>query len=187
MTKLEETKKAYDEIIEVYEKNEHLIGFRIDDMKEKFDLHLFGLKLVECGFRLIPTSVTSKDWYNIGENMYIASYGSIPGRQLPIKSDNNEMAEDETFLLIEFPTGPYMFGEDYRSGLFDQFFEELKMLGPKHWDNVNHKLLFTLENSKEILSNFSIIRKKYQDYYDVKVKQDKIKKLQAELEKMKSE
>jgi hypothetical protein len=97
------------------------------------------------------------------------------------------MTDNEIFLLIEFPTGSYMFGSECMQNLFEQFFSELKTYTPKHWDNVNHKLLFTLENSKEILSNFYIIRKKYQDYYDVKIKQHKIKILQAELEKMTSE
>jgi len=57
-------------------------------------------------------------------------------------SDDGKQPEDELLLVISFPTGAYIFGDDYPTEFFKEFFQELKTYNPKYTDTTNKTLYF---------------------------------------------
>lgn len=102
-------------------------------------------------------------------------------------SDNGEQPDSELLLLIQFPTGAYIFGEDYPKELFQKFFRELIDLKPKYTDIRNSCLYFPMENAGNVYNQFNEIYKKYQDINKEDYKQRKIQKIKDELAKLENE
>lgn len=148
--------------------------------------HLFGLELVEkYGLNLDPKKINTS-WNNISEYLYIGFYD---GEKARISwSDNDEQPDNEYLLSISFPTGAYIFGsssnDDYPSEFFQKFFNELRSYGPKFLDSVNHNLYYSLDNAKDVFSNFNSILKKYYELNKVDFNKRKAKKLREEAEKL---
>lgn len=103
---------------------------------------------------------------------------------------NSEPQPEPGRWLIKFkyPTGAYIFGNDYCYDLFQDFFEELKTTFKYDFiDPINHTLYFYMENSKEIVDNYHEIFRKYKaKYKEYSVKAEK-KKLQARLKELEEE
>ena len=101
-------------------------------------------------------------------------------------SEGDKQPVDEWVYSVGFSTGAYIFGEDYegQQQLFQDFFEELRTYKPDYEDLHNHCLYWKIENAKEILSQFKLILKKYNDKNREELKQRKIDKLKAELESL---
>jgi len=102
-------------------------------------------------------------------------------------SDNGDQPDDELLLLIKFPTGAYIFGEDYPTDLFHKFFTELVKLKPKYTDIHNSTLYYSMDNAGSVYNEFNLLYKKYHELNKEDYKQRKIQKMKDELEKLENE
>lgn len=176
--------KAYNEILEVVGKYKDICVFDYGDLERKAKYHLFGIELKEIhGLDINPRDIYSLDWNNLRNYVSVGWFGEIYKRTISW-SDNGKQPENELLLYISFPTGAYIFGDDYPVSLFQEFFQELKSYNPKYTDTTNKGLYFSMENSGKVFDEFSNILKKYNELNKVDSKKRKINLLQAELEKL---
>ena len=184
---LNETTKAYEEIFEVINKYRDLVIFDYNDLEQKSKYHLFGIELKEkYGLNIEPRDIRSLDWNRFGDYLSIGLFGEKYRRTISW-SDDGKQPEDETMIYLSFSTGAYIFGDDYPTELFQKFWKELKTYNPKYSDTTNKNLYFSLENGAKLFNEFKDILKKYYEINKTDAKERKIKKLQAELEKLNAE
>lgn len=177
-------KKIYDEIFKLMDENEDNIAFDVKRLKEKSKLHLYGLELKEKhGLDLDPKSITSLNWNKLGHYITIGWYGDKYGRTISW-SDNGEQPTDELLLDISFPTGGYIFGQDYPTEFFQKFFNELKTYKPKYSDTTNNTLYFSMDNASAIFNKFYSILNRYNDENKEDFKKRQIERKKEELQKL---
>lgn len=177
-------KKAYIEIFELIKKYEDMCVFDLVDLERKSQHHLLGIELKEMyGFNIDPKIVHSLDYINFGRYMNLCQWGEGTSREISW-SDNGEQPGNELLLSISFPTGAYIFGDDYPKDLFSQFFSELKSYNPKYLDTANKSLYFSLDNAGIIFNKFKSILEKYYKLNKEDFKKRKIKRMKDELEKL---
>lgn len=185
MNELEKVKKAYEEVIEVLEKNQELCLYDISDLKRRAEKHIFGLELKhKYGLNIEPQEINYVDFYNDGRYRFIGMFGEKHKRTISA-SDDRKQPKDELLLQISFPTGAYIFGEDYPEDLFDRLFSELKEYKPKYCDTINSKLYYPIESAKEVFNNFNDILSKYKNIYKQESKQREIEEMEKKLNKLK--
>lgn len=149
-------------------------------IKEKCSLELFRNEIIEKYNINIPI-----DKINNTKYIRISSWhGDI---SLGIYNEKNvcnmeEKPDNEMLLSIQFPTGAYIFGEDYDTEIFNEFYKELKTYKPKFCDDLNHYLYFELKNAGKIYNEYENIYKKYKEKYNSKIYKRKIDKLKEEIE-----
>jgi len=193
-------KKAYKEIKEVCEKyadnSERYCG-DIRDMLIKASGHLMIIDWEEkYGIKLSHEYSPSKALrLNINSHSSISYYEDAvkekeggSGRYISW-SDDDKQPMNEWIFSLSFPTGAYIFGEDYdgQQNLFQEFFNELKTYNPDFTDIHNHSLFWKLENAKNIFDNFNIILHKYQELNGQQLKQRNIDKLKSQLKSLEEE
>ena len=165
-------------------KHKELINFNIDEFEYNSKLHLFGIELKEVyGFNIDPKYIRSLECVDLSQQAKIYLMGKKHGRTIGW-SDNGEQPNSELLLLIQFPTGAYIFGEDYPKELFQKFFRELIDLKPKYTDIHNSCLYFPMEIAGNVYNQFNELYKKYQDLNKEDYKQRKIQKMKDELAKL---
>ena len=165
-------------------KHKELINFDICEFEYKSKVHLFGIELNEVyGFNIDPKNIYSLESVDLGPHAKIYLIGEKHGRSISW-SDNGEQPNSELLLLIQFPTGAYIFGEDYLKELFQKFFRELIDLKPKYTDIHNSCLYFPMEIAGNVYNQFNELYKKYQDLNKEDYKQRKIQKMKDELAKL---
>lgn len=103
-------------------------------------------------------------------------------------SDDGRQPNNEWLLKISFPTGAYIFGDDYnyQQDLFQEFIGRLKEYKPDYSDTVNKSFYWRLENCKPIFDEFNAILNEYREKNRSEFKKreaDKLRKKLAELEK----
>lgn len=180
-----EIEKAYEEILEIVNKYRDICVFDANVMESKAKCHLFGLELKETyGFDVEPKDIRSLDWNRFGDYMSVGRWGEKYRRTIS-SSDDGKQPEDELLLELSFPTGAYIFGDDYPSEFFEEFFQELKSYIPKYSDIINKNLYFSMDNAGKIFNEFPAILKKYYDKNKEDVRVRKIKKMEKELAKLK--
>lgn len=93
---------------------------------------------------------------------------------------------NEWIYEISFPTGAYIFGEDYygQKQLFVDFFEELRAYKPDYEDLHNSVLFWKVENAKTIIGKFKEILNKYNDRNKLELRERKIAKARADLDEL---
>lgn len=183
---IEKIEKAYNEILEVTKKYKDICIFNVNEMEAKAKFHLFGLKLKETyGFTIEPKDIRSLDWNNFGDYRAVGLFGEKYKRTISWEDDGKQ-PDDEILLCLSFPTGAYIFGDDYPVNFFKDFFQELKTYNPKYIDTTNKNLYFSMDNAGIIFNEFPTILKRY--YYKNKedAKARKIKKMEEELTKLKA-
>ena len=179
-----EVKKAYKDVLKVLKKHKDIICFDVDSLETKAKLHLFGVELKEkYKLNIEPTRINRFDWNNFGEYMFIGWWGKKYNRTISW-SDNDEQPKDELLLKISFPTGAYIFGGDYPTEFFKDFWKELKTYKPKYTDTHNNSLYFSMKNANNIFNKFDDILKKYYELNKEDIKQRKIQKMKDELAKL---
>jgi len=180
---MENTKKAYKEILKALNKYKDDIVFDVSDLESKAKNHLFGVELVEkYGFDLDPKGIYSTDYQQLMESMYI---GFWDGERRSISwSEDGTQPKNETLLCLEYPTGACIFGGDYPTEFFQKFFLELMTYNPKFIDSHNNALYFSLENAGKIHNDYRDILNRYYDENKEDLKQRKIKKLKDDLLKL---
>lgn len=180
----EEAEKAYKEIFELMEKNKDLCSFDIESLKDKSENHLFGLHLKEdWGLDIDPANIYNRDWIKFGDHKIIGRWGEKHGRTISWP-DGTEQPYDEVLLVISFPAGAYIFGDDYPQDLFRKLWDELRSFGPKYTDSHNHSLYFSKDNASGVFNSFSDIIGKYREINKVDRKKREIERLKKELENL---
>ena len=180
---MEKVKKAYDEILKVLHKNREICVFDVNDLERKAKIHLFGLELKEVyGLNIDPKQVNSIDYQSFGEKK-IGLFGEKYRRTISWSVDGRQ-PEDEYLFTVSFPTGAYIFGEDYATDFFQKFWLELKEFKPDYIDEVNHCLYWKLENAKDAFNNYDATLKKYYELNKEDVKRRRIEKMKKELEQL---
>ena len=135
--------KAYAEILKCLNKHKDIIVYDIEDLKRKSKNHIFGAYLKDIyGLNIDPSKINSLEWNKFGDYLSIGKWGEKYRRTISWSLDGTQPV-DETLLQISFPTGAYMFGEDYPTELFKLFFDELRAFGPKYIDMANKNLYFS--------------------------------------------
>ena len=177
-------KQAYSEILKALKKYKNICIFDVNNLEIDANNHLFGLKLKnEFGLNIDPKRINSLDWNKFGQYRSIAQYGKKYKRTI-FWSDDGNQPEDELLFQISFPTGAYIFGDDYPVNLFEKFFLELKGFNPKYTDNANKGLYFSMDNAKYIFNSFDEVIKKYYDLNKEDYKKRQIIKLKEDLKKL---
>ena len=97
---------------------------------------------------------------------------------------NGRQPENELLFVIGIPTGAYIFGDDYPSKFFQDFWLELKRYNPDYIDECNHNIYWKIENAKEICNNFEAILQKYHSLNKEDFNNREIEKLKKEIEKL---
>lgn len=181
---MEKVKKAYDEILKALHKYREVCVFDVSDLERKAKIHLFGLELKEVyGLNIDPKQVNSIDWIRFGDYRAIGLWGEKHRRTISWSVDGRQ-PEDEMLLKIYFPTGAYIFGEDYAVNFFQKFWLELKSFKPDYIDEANHSLYWRLDNAKDVFNLFDETLKKYYELNREDAKQRRIEKMKKELEQL---
>lgn len=182
--KLEKSKKLYDKIFKLLTQFDDLHILDTDNLQEKADRHLYKLELEEKYGIVIKKEGANRNWENLGQFISLGMFGKNQRRTIGCPDDGRQ-PEDEVLLLISFSTGAYIFGDDYDTEIFNEFFLELKSYGPKYSDSQNKKLYFTLENSTEVYNNFQKILNNFRGKYVARRDTREIEKLEEKLNKLK--
>jgi len=182
--KNKKVEQAYDEILKVIEKYKDICVFDITELRRKSKNHLFGLKLKEeFNLGIDPLIVYNSDWVVVDSYRFIGWWGSKYNRQISW-SDDGRQPENELLLQICFPTGAYIFGDDYPQKLFQEFFLELKSYNPDYIDTHNSCLYFKVEKAAKVFNSFGLILEKYHKINKQDSKKRQIQKLEEELKKL---
>lgn len=136
----------------------------------------FGINLANC-------YEYSDTYFKVGYDQYIAKYGDKYNRTISWSEDGRQ-PEDEWLFCVSYPTGAYIFGEDYQKTTFKQYFNELKEFEPKYVDEVNHYLYYTADKAKAVYEKVDEITKKYRAVAEENRKASKIEKLKKQLEEL---
>lgn len=183
---MKQEQKAYAEILKALKKYRDVCVFDVEDLERKSKCHLFGIELKEkFGFDINPKIIDSWDWFKFYNYVTIGQWGEKHRRTISW-SDDNKQPKDELLLQISFPTGAFIFGNDYPEELFKNFFNELKTYSPKYSDTHNKCLYFSMDNAGIIFNEFIGVLKKYHELNKEDYKQRQIKKLKEDLSKLES-
>lgn len=176
--------KELKEIIKICENAEKYNV--IEDIQNICEKQLLAEELNEMfGFDLSYNDIHSKDWIRISNyygDMSIGIWGVEHSRTI---CNIQEQPINERLFSICFPTGAYIFGEDYPKELFNRFYSELETYKPKYNDKINHCLHFDLDNGAKIYKEYKSILGKYQKEHNEGAKQRKIEELQKQIDRLK--
>jgi hypothetical protein len=171
-------KEKYLEILAVLEKYQ---GLGFSDAITRAKAKLWEIELSEDYGILLLNEVYRSDLCHPQEYLFIGWWGEKHNRSISWE-DNGNQPENELLMQIGFPTGGYIFGEEYHDDVFKEFFLELKSYNYKYIDTVNRALYFTMDTAGKISHDFQSIYKKYWEKYRSQEKDRKIKKLQKEID-----
>jgi len=183
---MKEQQKAYKEILKLLNKHKDILNFDVPHLERQAAYHLLGLELKQVyGLNIDPKDINNLEWNRFGNFSDIGKWGSKYGRTISW-SDDGEQPVDETLLRISFPTGAYLFGDDYPTEIFQQFFNEIKSYNPNYSDTTNKSLYWSLDSAAPVFNSFNDIYKKYRELNAEDIKLHRIKKMKEELEKLES-
>lgn len=187
MDNLDVTKKAYKDILETIKKYDGIVNYDYEELTKVSNLYLFGIELKEkYGLNIEPSEIFSLNYNHFGEYMSIGWWGEKYNRDIGCP-DNGKKPKDELLLSLWFPTGAFIFGEDYPKEIFWKFWEELKKYNPKYIDTINSEMYFSMKNARNIFNEFPKILEKYYEINETDKKQREIKGLQEKLNKLQNE
>lgn len=151
----------------------------IKTIKGKCELAIFQNEI----FEMYNINISINKIYNTKYIRISECHGDIC---LGVYNESNvhnmeEKPNNEMLLSIQFPTGPYIFGRDYDTKIFNEFYEELKTYNPKFCDDINHYLYFDMKNAGKIYNEYENIYKKYKEKYNSKIYKRKIEELKEEI------
>lgn len=135
------------------------------------------------GINLQNYSSYSDTYFKLGDDVFIAKYGDKYNRTISW-SDDGSQPEDEWLFVVCYPTGAFIFGEDYQQDTFKKYFEELKSYNPKYVDTVNKCLYYTEDVAKDVFENVNRLFIKYKAIAEDSRKASKIEALKKQLEEL---
>lgn len=151
------------------------ISYRLEQLITREEIQeSFGINLSNCRDH-------SDTFFKIDYEQFIAKYGSKYNRTISW-SDDGKQPKDEWLFVISYPTGAYIFGDDYQQETFKQYFEKLKGFEPKYVDTVNHNLYYTADKAKAVYEKVNEVLKKYRAIAEENRKESKIEALKKQLE-----
>ena len=127
-------------------------------------------------WRLNVRSTQMRNPYQIEYGIAIGTYSNIP---------NGPKINPTELLKISFPTGAFIFGDDYDTELFEDFYAELHEVIPAYEDELNYALYYTVENGSKAYEHYRQTYKKYEEMALDRRKQRRIKELEKTLEELK--
>jgi len=175
--------KPYQEILDVMErhggtiKDRHGIDIRsrIKDLIRMLDV--FSEFSICARDRQEPNGST---YYKISDHQDILLFGKDYNRTVAWL-DEGEQPENEWLYCIGFPTGAYIFGQDYPTKTFNAFFNKLKSYGPRYCDSHNHSMYFSKENAAAVHKDFNLIMEEYRGIARKEILNSKADKIRKEL------
>lgn len=151
------------------------ISYKLEQLITREEIQeSFGINLMNC-------HNYSGTYFKVGYEQFIAKYGSEYNRTISW-SDDDTQPEDEWLFVISYPTGAFIFGEDYQQETFKQYFDELKRFEPKYVDTVNHNLYYADDVAKVVFEKVDELLKKYYAIAEENRKDSKIEALKKQLE-----
>lgn len=188
-------KKAYEEIEKVCEKHMDITEHtHMDDIKTMYNSVKNHLLIIEWGEKYgidLPhkTQLYHYNYVRMGSHLSFNYFLDAKGDKAKGSgkyiswSDDGRQPKDEWLFCISFPTGAYIFGEDYdgQQQLFQDFFNDLKSYAPDYVDTTNSCLYWKLENSKKIYAEFGAVQTKYMARNKAELKARKIARLKKEV------
>jgi hypothetical protein len=177
---------AYKEVLDAIEKHKEIFSGDYEiDIRERLKTRINIEKIAdEFGISINSSRFEGSDTYvKVGYFSCICLYGEKYRRTVSW-SDDGSQPEDEWLYIISFPTGPYIFGDDYPTKSFMQLFSELKGFNPKYSDTTNHNLYFTKDTAKFVHESFDALLNKYKAIASDEIKEKRRIKLQEELDKL---
>lgn len=185
---MEELKKMYLDILSTLKKYNDSEVYQVRDLKYVAECYIYWSEIIEkYGFNIAPKNMTNIDFMNVGQYMSIGKWGAKYKRTISWSDDGRQPEDGEVLLQICFPTGAYIFGDEYPSKFFQKFFNELKTYKPKYIDSANKNLYYTMGNASEIFNNFKDILNKYKELNKEDCKKRKIAKLKEQLKSLEKE
>lgn len=188
-------KDAYTEIKQVCEKyavdfDNKYGSYDIGSMLRDAEAHLRQYEYYEKYGIRINDPVTSIEFVRIDDYRTI---NLMNGDTRKISwPDDGKQPKNERLYNIAFSTGAYIFGssgfgdnEDYPKEFFMKFLDKLKSYKPDYIDSANKSLYWKMDNAKDIHNDFPEILREHQILNAEDRKRREIKKLEAQLEKMK--
>lgn len=179
--------QAYKSLLEVALNNkEHIKPKLVEDIQEELNAleksMEFGLELSYAGNSHYAVKGGYDNWTRV---LFISKDADHPIGC----SDDGKQPQDEWLYIMQFTTGPYIFGDYfddcYPKETFEQFFSELKGFEPKYCDSVNKALYFTADKAKAVHEAFWPLFKKYKTLVKDEMERKRIKELEQELAKLK--
>ena len=101
---------------------------------------------------------------------------------------DGEQPDDGWYYVISFPTGAFIFGDDYdcQQQIFNDLFAELRSYDPDCADSINQTLLWKVERASGIRGDFAGIMKKYRERNMADLNGRKAARLRRELAELES-
>lgn len=191
-------KKAYTEILDAtdnYQDFDNLFGFRdIRDIRSSAKDHLlliewyenYGLKLDHDNKPYSHNHIKYSEYIHFDYFRDAEAEKERGSGRFISWSDDGRQLKHEWLFGISFPTGAYIFGDDYKGQqqLFQDFIQELKGFKPDYSDTVNKSFYWKLENAKSIFEKFNTILQKYRDRNHSEFNARKAERLREELAKL---
>lgn len=180
-------KTTYKKILTLLKEHKGEIVFDIDRLQRQADNHLFGIELKETyGLNIDPKKIDSTEAIRFEPYGYLCIFGEKYNRTISWP-DVKGQPQNEYLLMYSFPTGAYIFDEDYPKELFSNFWDELKTYNPKYIDTMNHCIYFSLENARFIFNDFKAILDRYHHLNKEDKKLRQIAKMKEDLAKLESQ
>jgi hypothetical protein len=180
--------EIYNEILSVLDKHKDVLENDSDlDIRRRLENRIKFFEILnKFDFRLQSLRPNDFSQYmRLSEYTIIGLYGEDHRRTISW-SDDGRQPENEWLYVISFPTGAYIFGEEYPKNSFNEMFEELRRYGPAYSDSHNHNLYFNEHNAKFVHENLFLIMRKYRDLARKEIAEKKIKELEEQLELLKA-
>lgn len=180
---------SYNEILNVLNKHDDLLNKNYSiDIRSRLKSLIKSQEIankfnIDLGYGAFEGSDT---YVKLGDYSHIAHYSKEFNRTISW-SDDGRQPENEWLYVISFPTGAYIFGEDYPVSIFNDFFVELKSYNPKYSDTHNNNLYYCEKTASEVHSRFKEILEKYRLLAKDEIKQIRIKELENKLSKLKEQ
>lgn len=193
-------KEAYSSILKVCDKYtnfDNQFNFRdIDDMRRSAKGHLMLIEWYEeHGLKIDHQYNPSLyNYFKTGEYLVFNYFGDAErdkangsGKYISW-SDDDRQPKDEWLLNISFPTGAYIFGDDYnyQQELFRAFVQRLKEYKPDYSDTANKSFYWKLDNSKAIFEGFNTILQEFHEKNRSEMKSREAEKLRKRLKELES-
>lgn len=153
------------------------ISYKLESLITREEIQeSFGIDLKNC-YEYGTT------YFSLRDDKFIGKYGSKYNRTIAW-SDDDTQPEDEWLFVISYPTGAFIFGEDYQQETFKQYFDELKGFEPEYVDTANHNLYYTADKAKAVFEKVDEVFKKYRTIAEENRKDAKIAVLKKQLEEL---
>lgn len=132
----------------------------VSQIKSMADRHIFKSEVESFGLPIELYNANGWCYSEIGEYSHIIT---LDGENKKISWPDDDKQHCGRFLKISFPSGAYIFGDDYPTELFSRFFDELKQLNPISIDSTNKGLYFAIEEAGTAFNGYKEIHKKYRE------------------------